>query len=63
MENVSFPEGVRAQLQVTGIGKLKPNVLLLGYQRQWRATGRKTVDDYFSAIESVALPNVTTEFS
>lgn len=52
MENKSFPDGVRAQLQATGIGKMKPNVLLLGYQRQWRSS-EKDVNNYFDAIESV----------
>lgn len=51
MDNMSFSDGVGALLQASGIGKMKPNILLLGYQSQWRTSEKKEIDDYCSAVK------------
>jgi hypothetical protein len=53
MDNLSFPSGVGALLQATGVGKMKPNILLLGYQSEWRTHRNNEIDDYCAAIKSV----------
>jgi hypothetical protein len=51
MDNLSFPNGVRALLQATGVGKMKPNILLVGYQSEWRTSKNSQIDEYFAAIK------------
>lgn len=49
----SLRDGVQCLLQVTGLGKLKPNVVLMGFKNDWRA--KAVVDssnvDYFNIIQ------------
>lgn len=51
IDNVPFSEGVRAMLQATGIGRMRPNILLLGYQSDWTRGSLQQIDGYFSAIQ------------
>ncbi len=51
MDNLSFPNGVGAMLQATGVGKMKPNILLLGYQSEWKISKNSEIDEYFAAIK------------
>ena len=51
LDNLSFSDGVGALLQASGIGKMKPNILLLGYQRDWRNCDDNKIDEYFAAIQ------------
>ncbi|KAI9550869.1 hypothetical protein GHT06_000210 [Daphnia sinensis] len=50
VDNFSFPVGVKALLQATGVGKLKPNILMVGYQSEWRTSKNSEIDDYCAAI-------------
>lgn len=52
---MTFSDGVGAMLQATGIGKMRPNILLLGYQSEWRTGAVKQIDEYFTAIQYVNL--------
>lgn len=51
LDNLSFSDGVSALLQASGIGKLRPNILLLGYQTQWRTGAGLSIEEYFAAIQ------------
>ena len=51
LDNLSFSDGVGALLQASGIGKMKPNILLLGYQSDWRSGDGNKIDEYFAAIQ------------
>lgn len=51
LDNMPFSDGVGAMLQAAGIGKMKPNILLLGYQSEWRTGDVKQIDEYFTAIQ------------
>ncbi|KAJ7391818.1 hypothetical protein OS493_016107 [Desmophyllum pertusum] len=51
----SFREGVRIMLQTVGLGKMKPNTVVLGYKRDWKkllktAKGRAEVEEYVNVI-------------
>ena len=51
----SFREGVRIMLQTVGLGKLKPNTVVLGYKRDWKkllksAKGREVVEEYVNVV-------------
>ncbi|XP_046440487.1 bumetanide-sensitive sodium-(potassium)-chloride cotransporter-like [Daphnia pulex] len=52
MDNISFSNGVGTLLQATGIGKMKPNILLLGYQSEWKTSRNSEIDEYFTAINT-----------
>lgn len=51
----SFREGVRIMLQTVGLGKMKPNTVVLGYKRDWKkllksAKGRADVEEYVNVV-------------
>nr|CAD7597749.1 unnamed protein product [Timema genevievae] len=47
VDEVSFEEGARALMQATGVGKLRPNVLLMGYKGDWRECDKEELSSYF----------------
>lgn len=51
LDNMSLSEGVATLLKVGGIGRMRPNILMLGFKNDWRTCDKKSVDDYFSSIE------------
>lgn len=50
VDEVDFEEGAKALLQAAGIGKLKPNILLMGYKGDWRECERKDLAMYFEIM-------------
>jgi solute carrier family 12 sodium/potassium/chloride transporter 2 len=46
----SFSASVRAMIQCVGIGKLRPNIVLLGYKTDWNTCTPKELQEYFSVI-------------
>ncbi|RWS24953.1 solute carrier family 12 member 3-like protein, partial [Leptotrombidium deliense] len=46
----SFSEGAKSLMELTGIGKLRPNVLLMGYKSNWQDCPPTEVAEYFKAI-------------
>ena len=51
IDNMKFSDGVGALLQTTGIGKMRPNILLLGYKNDWRTIEKAVLDQYFASIQ------------
>ena len=45
--------GVAAMLEATGLGKMKPNILLLGFKGDWRSCDPISLDQYFATIQYV----------
>ncbi|ODM98389.1 Bumetanide-sensitive sodium-(potassium)-chloride cotransporter [Orchesella cincta] len=56
VDNCTFDEGAQALIQATGIGKLAPNILLMGYKENWQTCPREEVQDFFSVLHD-ALDN------
>lgn len=52
---MDMQQGTAALLQVTGVGKMKPNILLLGYKNDWQVCEKYSLDQYFAAIQLVLL--------
>jgi len=52
LDNMSLSEGVATLLKVGGIGRMRPNILMLGFKNDWRTCDKKSVDDYFSSIDT-----------
>ena len=53
IDNVELSKGVAAMLSVSGVGKMRPNILLMGFKNDWRTIERHTLDEYFASIQSV----------
>jgi hypothetical protein len=48
----SFLFGVETMLQLSGLGKLRPNTMILGYKDRWRSCSREEISEYLRAIRS-----------
>lgn len=44
-------EGAASLMQLSGLGKMKPNMLLMGYKRDWSDCPKDDLDAYFSTIQ------------
>lgn len=53
VDDDDFEDGARALMQASGIGKLKPNVLMMGYKNDWQICGKRELDSYFNTIHKV----------
>ena len=51
--NVDLPSGTSAMLEVVGVGKIKPNILLIGFKNDWRVCDQHSLSQYFATIQSV----------
>ena len=52
-ESQSLSEGVKQIVPVMGLGKLKPNIVLLGYKSNWQECSEHDLRDYHSTIMNV----------
>lgn len=68
-DDSDFETGAKALMQATGVGKLKPNILLLGYKTNWMSCDKLEREQYFNVLHKVgydwtpchvALPSSTT---
>lgn len=52
-EDESFERGCKSLMQISGLGKLKPNMLLIGYKNDWakNSVNRTQLKEYFSVIQ------------
>uniref|UniRef100_A0A3Q2T4N5 Solute carrier family 12 member 3 n=1 Tax=Fundulus heteroclitus TaxID=8078 RepID=A0A3Q2T4N5_FUNHE len=46
----NFRAGAKQLLQASGLGKLKPNTLVLGFKTNWRDGAPESIEDYISTI-------------
>lgn len=58
VDGESFDIGSRALLQASGVGKLKPNVLLMGYKSDWQTCKREELQSYFDTIHKVVALSI-----
>ncbi|CAH1253815.1 SLC12A2 [Branchiostoma lanceolatum] len=42
--------GVQSMIQLTGMGKMRPNSILIGYKHNWRSCTYDEIDDYVGVI-------------
>ncbi|CAL9701392.1 unnamed protein product [Knipowitschia caucasica] len=45
-----FREGAVALLQATGLGRMKPNTLMMGFKTNWRTAGAEAVQNYVGLL-------------
>ena len=53
IDNMDLPTGVTAMLEIVGVGKIMPNILLVGYKHDWRVCDSKALNKYFGIIQLV----------
>ena len=51
INNMTLDAGVTALLECVGIGKMKPNILLMGYKSNWRTCPDDLLQQYFSCMQ------------
>jgi solute carrier family 12 sodium/potassium/chloride transporter 2 len=52
-DNSNLHTGVAAMLGLTGVGKVKPNILMMGYKNDWLTCDRNALDQYVLTIQLV----------
>ncbi|XP_055642655.1 bumetanide-sensitive sodium-(potassium)-chloride cotransporter-like isoform X2 [Toxorhynchites rutilus septentrionalis] len=50
IDGVSFADGVHALIQTSGVGKLSPNIVLLGYKADWVSCPAEDLRGYYDAL-------------
>ncbi|XP_054270805.1 bumetanide-sensitive sodium-(potassium)-chloride cotransporter-like [Macrosteles quadrilineatus] len=50
IDGCAFQEGARALMAACGLGKLKPNIVLLGYKSDWATCDRTELTMYFNTV-------------
>lgn len=51
IDDSTFEEGARAFMQTAGMGKLKPNIVLMGYKSDWRKCALEDLNMYFEVLQ------------
>ncbi|NXF67120.1 S12A1 protein, partial [Ciccaba nigrolineata] len=46
----SFRDGVKSLLQASGLGRMKPNTLVIGFKKDWRNAAATQVENYVGVI-------------
>ncbi|KAM4592543.1 solute carrier family 12 member 1 [Odontesthes bonariensis] len=46
----NFREGTESLLQATGLGRMKPNILMIGFKRNWKTASREEMQDYVGIL-------------
>ncbi|PNF24775.1 Bumetanide-sensitive sodium-(potassium)-chloride cotransporter [Cryptotermes secundus] len=51
VDDIKFEVGARALLQASGLGKLKPNILMMGYKNDWTSCTAEDLEEYFTILQ------------
>nr|AIL54060.1 NKCC2 [Sciaenops ocellatus] len=46
----NFREGTESLLQASGLGRMKPNILMIGFKRNWKTAGSEAVQSYVGIL-------------
>ncbi|KAG9430123.1 bumetanide-sensitive sodium-(potassium)-chloride cotransporter [Apis mellifera carnica] len=50
VDGANFQDGTTSLLQAAGLGKMKPNILLMGYKQDWATCPRENLNMYFNIM-------------
>ncbi|XP_012217293.1 bumetanide-sensitive sodium-(potassium)-chloride cotransporter [Linepithema humile] len=50
VDGASFQDGATSLLQAAGLGKMRPNILLMGYKQDWATCSRENLNMYFNVM-------------
>lgn len=51
IDEINFEKGANSLLQAIGVGKLRPNVLMMGYKNDWTSCPRDQLTSYFHVLQ------------
>lgn len=51
VDESSFEEGAKALIQASGVGKLRPNILLMGFKNDWNSCEPDDLSMYFNTMQ------------
>ena len=54
-DNSNLHTGVAAMLGLSGVGKVKPNILMMGYKNDWLTSNEKSLDEYVLTIKYIKV--------
>lgn len=55
VDGKDFESSARALMQASGVGKLKPNIVLMGFKLDWNKCNRDDLVQYFNTIHNVMI--------
>lgn len=58
VDDGNFEDNVAAIMKSTGLGKLRPNVIMLGFKNDWMACPVADLNGYYNVIQWVNMPVV-----
>ncbi|XP_050520398.1 solute carrier family 12 member 3 isoform X2 [Daktulosphaira vitifoliae] len=50
IDGTNFDDGAKSLMQTVGLGKLKPNIIMLGYKANWFKCSTKDLNMYFNVL-------------
>ncbi|XP_073977668.1 sodium chloride cotransporter 69 [Rhodnius prolixus] len=50
VDNSTFEKGAQSLMQATGLGKLKPNIVMMGFKADWQTCDRNDLAMYFNVV-------------
>lgn len=50
IDDATFEDGAKSLMETSGLGKLKPNILMMGYKMDWRTCDRTDLGMYFNVM-------------
>uniref|UniRef100_A0AAG5CT81 Uncharacterized protein n=1 Tax=Anopheles atroparvus TaxID=41427 RepID=A0AAG5CT81_ANOAO len=53
LDGIGFGEGARALIQTAGVGKLAPNIVLIGYKADWTRCSPTELQTYYNVLNDV----------
>ncbi|XP_004929740.2 bumetanide-sensitive sodium-(potassium)-chloride cotransporter isoform X1 [Bombyx mori] len=51
LQGLDLKRGANALMQASGLGKLSPNILLIGFKKDWTNAEHKQISDYYGVIQ------------
>lgn len=53
VDGLRFEVAARGLMQASGVGKMKPNVLMMGYKNDWMRCNTDDLQTYFNVLQYV----------
>lgn len=47
----TFASGCKSMLQLAGFGKFRPNIIFMGFKRNWKQSSAVEIEEYFNLIQ------------
>lgn len=51
VDDTTFEIGAQSLMQTSGLGKLRPNILMMGYKSDWQTCKKEELSIYFNVMQ------------